>query len=142
MALTAKIQYIHPTNWDGNIPVNGGWKKVILHLTAICSLIGANDEETDVVKLDLSELRKIDGTVPTRTSIEKIEWSMSGFNNVKLSWDRAPENTIAVLAGHGKIKTAIVDQSEEGDKTGDVLLTTFGAAAGSVYDITITIRLK
>ena len=142
MALTAKTVYIHPQNWDGNPPMTGGWRKVILHLTAICDADGVNTDESDVVKLDISSLRKVDGTTPTRTSILGVRWSIGGFNNVKLSWDRAPTSSIITMSGLGEIKHAILDQGEAGDKTGDILLSTYGASVGSVYSIEIVARLK
>lgn len=142
MALTANIAWLHPQNWDGNPPLTGGWRKVILHLTGICNATGVNTDESDVIKLDISELRKLDGTAPTRTVIESAEWNIGGFDNIKLSWDRAPENTILVMSRHGKIEYAIVDPGEEGDRTGDLLISTVGAAVGAVYDITLCVRLK
>lgn len=138
MALVTNIQWIWPPNYDGNPPETGGLKKVILHLTGRCETSG--DEEIDVVKLDISELRKVDGTVPTRTVIEKIEWDISGLNNVLLEWDRAPDATIAVLSGRGKIEHDITDQGD--DLTGDILLTTDTVADGSSYDIVMAVRLK
>lgn len=148
MALTTDIRFLWPPNFDGNPPENGGWKKVILHLTAICEgqyktaiCEGQScGEESDVVKLDISELRKIGGTVPTRTVVEKIEWDISGLSNVLLEWDRAPDAIIAVLSARGKIENDLTDQGD--DLTGDILLTTDGMVDGSSYDIVLTVRLK
>jgi len=138
MALTTNTTWVHPPNWDGNPPENGGWKRIILHLTGRCETSG--DEEVDVVKLDISELRKIDGVAPDRTVVEKIEWDISGLNNILLEWDRAPDATIAVLSGRGKSEHDITDQGD--DLTGDILLTTDGVTDGSSYDIFLTVRLK
>ena len=142
MALTAKTAYIHPQNWDGNLPTIGGWKKVILHLTAICSATGTNTDESDVVKLDISSLRKTDGTAPTRTVVKKVNWAIGGFNNVKLSWDRAPSETIITMSGYGNMCNDIVDPGEAGESTGDILLSTYGAATGAVYSIELEVKLK
>lgn len=139
MALITNVTWLWPPNWDGNPPENGGWKKVILHLTAICEGQSCG-EESDVVKLDISELRKIGGTVPTRTVVEKIEWDISGLSNVLLEWDRAPDAIIAVLSGRGKIEHDITDQGD--DLTGDILLTSDGMSDGSSYDIVLSVRLK
>lgn len=141
MALIANVQWIWPPNYDGNHPEIGGFKKVTLHLTARCDTDGINTDETDVVKLDISELRKSDGVAPTRLRIESLKWSISGFDNVLLEFDRAPDATIAVMSGEGEAFD-IVDESDGTDLTGDLLLTTYAAAAGSNYDITLTAILK
>ena len=143
MALISKVTWIHPQNWNGNVPDTGpGWKKVILLLTGHCDSDGLNVDETDVVKLNISELLNVNREVPVRTSIERIRWSVNGFYNVKLSWDRAPENTIAVLAGEGKIRKAILDPGEDGDRTGDIMLSTLNAELGASYSIELHVRLK
>ena len=138
MALITNVAWLWPPNYDENFPETGGFKKVILHLTGRCETSG--DEEVDVVKLDISELRKLDGVAPTRTVVEKIEWDISGLNNVLLEWDRAPDATIAVLSARGKIENDLTDQGD--DLTGDILLTTTGMADGSSYDIVMSVRLK
>jgi len=135
-------KWIWPPNWDENPPENGGWKKVEFHLTCTCEGQSCA-EESEVVKLDISELRKVDGIIPTRTVVEKIVWDISGFNFVRLAWHRNPNETIAVLSGRGKIEHDIVDNINNiGAETGDILLTTDGITDGSSYDITITVRLK
>ena len=143
MALVSKVTWIHPQNFDGNVPTAGpGFKKVILLLTGICTVSGVNTDEEDVVKLDISELLKTDRTAPTRTSIEWAKWSILGFNNVKLSWDRSPSETALVMSGLGKIYGPLVDPGEAGDRTGDILLSTYGSAVGATYSIEIAIKLK
>ena len=141
MALVTNVQWIWPPNWDGNPPKNGGWKKVILHLTGRCDTDGLNEDESDVVKLDISELRKIDGVAPTRLRIESLKWSVHGFDNVLLEFDRSPDSTIAAMAGKGEVFD-ITDESDGTDLTGDLILTTYGASVGSTYDITLTAILK
>jgi len=141
MALISKVQWLWPPNYQNNPSSDSGLKKVTLHLTAICSDTGVNTDESNILKLDISELRKVDGVAPTRTAIESIKWSIGGFNNVKLFWDRAPYSIIATMSGEGKAQD-IVDESDGTDGTGDLLLTTYGAATGAVYDITVCVRLK
>jgi len=141
--MTTDIQWIWPPNYDGNPPAHGGFKKVKLHLTGVAlSVLESGEEETDVVKLDISELRKTNGDVPTRTAIESLSWDISGLNYVLLEWDRAPDKKIAVLSGQGEINNTLVDGSDGTDGTGDILLTTSGVELGSSYDITMTVRLK
>ena len=94
------------------------------------------------MKLDISELRKVDGTVPARTVVEQIRWDISGFNFVRLEWDRAPDSMIAVLSGRGEQTKDIVDAGEAGEGPGDIILTTDGMGDGASYDIFLTVRLK
>lgn len=134
-------RWIWPPNFDENIPETGGLKKVEIHLSATCE--GAScAEESDVVKLDISELRKIDGTAPTRTVIEKMVWDISGFNFVRLEWDREPDALIAILSGRGTQEADITDPGEAGEGSGDIILTTDGMGDGASYDIFVTVRLK
>jgi hypothetical protein len=143
MALIANTQYIFPPNWDGNVPETGGFKKVILHLTARCDDSDLNTDEADVIKLDISELRTTQGIEPVRTVIESLKWTVSGFNNVLLQWHRTPNETIATLAGKGEINHDLVDESDgEGDLTGNILLSSDGAQVGASYDIVMCVRLK
>jgi len=143
MPLTTDIQWIWPPNYDGNPPANGGFKEVTLHLTGVALSVSASgEEETDVVKLDISELRKVNGDIPTRTVVKYLSWDISGLKNVILEWDRAPDKVIAVLSERGEIKHGIVDESDGTDGTGDIMLSTNGVALGSSYDIMMTVGLK
>ena len=143
MADTVTERWIYPPNWDGNSPDNGGWKRVVKHFTCVSDGSG----ETDIIKVDISELRTTQGRAVVRTVIEKIEYAQTGFTDIKLIWDRAPKDTICVIPDHSGVldfKSAggLVDPGEEGDGTGDILLTSTGADSGDAYDITITLRLK
>lgn len=99
--------------------------------------------ESAVVKVDISTLTGPDGTPPTRTVVEKIEYDISGMT-IRLYWDHTTDDEIAVLGGSG-----FLDWSESGGlvdngtgDTGDILLTTNGHAAGDTYNITLWLRLK
>ena len=82
------------------------------------------------------------GAVPTRTAIEKIEFSQTGFKRVKLAWDRSPDELIYLVDGQGEIcfNPPLVDSG--GDGTGDIIVVTDNTTMGDSYDITITLRLK
>jgi hypothetical protein len=146
MAVTTNIRWIRPPNWNGE---TAGYRRIVVHLTGIVSGQAALNE-TDVVKVNLSEWRTRSGAVPTRTVIEKLRWQIHGLS-VTLEWDRTPDEIIAYLnagvaadSDSGEIDWAkdggLVDDGEVG--TGDILLTTTNGAAGDTYDITITLRLK
>lgn len=147
MADTVAINWIFPPNWDGNQSEPGekhpGYRKMIVQL--ICLSDGTG--ETDVQKVDISELRNSVGEIVTRTVVEKVEYNISGLN-VLLEWDRAPHAEICRLVGangaiSGCIKHDVVDPSDGvDDRTGDILLTTTGFTAGDGYNITLHIRLK
>ena len=148
MADTVKVQWIYPPNWNGYLPDQGGFKRVIIHLT--CQSDGTG--ETDAVKLRLSDLRTPSGNVPSRTALERIEYNVYGLT-VLLKWDRRPHATIVVLnaatgsvSGYEVYKTGggLVDPGESGvgDGTGDILLSTTNVDSGDSYDITMVVRLK
>jgi len=143
MADTVTEQWVYPPNWDGNPPVRSGWRRVEKRFTCVSDGTG----ETSVIKIDISELRTVSGVAPTRTAVESIRFNQKGFTSIKLLWDRAAPYTICVLAGdRGELDFGrfggLVDPGEAGDRTGDILLTSSGATAGDVYDITICLRLK
>jgi hypothetical protein len=89
---------------------------------------------------------KHDGSTPTRTAVERIQGTITGMTIV-LGWDRAAPAGIKLL-GPGvydldfRSVGGIVDPGEEGDRTGDIFLTSSYADSGDSYDLTITVRLK
>ncbi len=122
--------------------VLSGTKYYILHLTNISDGTG----ESAVIKADISGLIGANGLAPTGTSIREVAWSIQGFTSVRLFWDHTTDDEIVVLGtGSGILDFSgiggLVDPRSAGG-TGDILLTTAGAAAGSTYDITLVIQLK
>ena len=122
--------------------VFAGTRKRIVKLTNISDGTG----ESDVVKVDVSALIGPDGTAPTYTAIEEVQWSIQGFTSVRLEWDAATDDEALILAaGNGYMNFAnvggLVDPRAAGT-TGDILLTTAGAVSGATYDLTLVVRLK
>lgn len=119
--------------------VFSGKNKYVVRLTNASDGTG----ESAVVKVDISTLTGPDGTPPTRTVIEKIEYDIFGMT-VRLFWDHTTDDEIAILSGAGFLDWTevggLVDNGT-GD-TGDILLTTNGHAAGDTYHITLYLRLK
>lgn len=116
--------------------------RYVVHLTNISDSTG----ESGVVKVDVSALTNGAGAVATYTNIQRIEYNVQGFTSVRLHWDAATDDEIAVLpTGSG-----VMDWTPEGGNVdpisgtpvGDIKLTTAGAAAGNTYDITIWLKLK
>ena len=78
--------------------VFAGTRRRVVHLTNISDGTG----EADVVKVDVSALTGPDGTAPTYTVIEEIQWSINGFTSVRLEWDATTDDEIAILGtGNG-----------------------------------------
>ena len=146
MANVLTEQWVYPPNWDGNPPEKGGWRKVTKRFTCVSD----GTDETDAIKIDISELRTINGIAPTRTAIEYVKFNRQVFSadsTIKLEWDRAPASTICVIAsGDGELNFTetggLPDPSAAGDRTGDILLSSVGGTSGDAYDITICLKLK
>jgi hypothetical protein len=124
--------------------VFSGRRNKVYHLTNISDGTG----ESDVIKVDISALTAPGSNGPvtaTYSAIDRIEYSVWGFNYVALEWDHTTDDEIAILQGQGVMDWSIaggnVDPRSAG-ATGDIVLTTNGGAAGSGYDITIYFRLK
>lgn len=103
--------------------------------------------ESAVIKVDISTLIGPDGiSAPTYVKVREIEWSIQGFTSIRLFWDHTTDDEISVLApGNGYASYdgvgGLVDPKTTGG-TGDILLTTAGAASGATYDITLVLELK
>ena len=118
-----------------------GARLQIVHLTNESDGTG----ETDVRKVDISELKDGNGQVATYSTVLLIEYSVADFNYVVLEWDHGTDDEIAVLKGQGVIDWyAVGGKTDPGtaDGTGDIVLTTDGGTDGAMYDITIHMRAK
>lgn len=102
--------------------------------------------ESGVVKIDKSTLVANNGEEPKRLIIQEVEWSIQGFASVRLNFDHTTDDEGMVLATgagyrdyrpHGGLKDPL-----SAGGTGDLLLTTNGAASGATYDIVVTARLQ
>lgn len=144
MADTVSTNWIYPQAWTGELIDGQGFRRVCVQLLNTSDGTG----ESEVIKLDISELQMPDGRVPTRTAIEKIEFNTYGMG-VDLYWDRSPLKLIAHIPQDNSgcfdycHFGGLVDPSDGiDDGTGDILLSTVGAANADSYDIQITARLK
>lgn len=119
-----------------------GTRRVAVKMTNVSDGTG----ESAVAKVDLSTLVGPNGSAPTKTVVERIEGMVQGFTSVRLFWDHTTDDELAVLGtGYTFFDWTDVggftDPASTGG-TGDIVLTTAGAAAGATYDITIWVRLK
>ena len=117
-------------------------RRYCVHLTNVSDGTG----EVAVVKIDISGLTDPRGAVCTKFSIDRIEYNIQGFTSVRLFWDHTTDDELAVLpAGAGMMDWSVgggkADPASAGG-SGDILLTTAGAAANATYDITIWGRPK
>lgn len=122
---------------------------ICVHLTGIAD--GAGDEAA-VVKVDRSTLISPAGIEPGALEILAARWNVKTFNYVKLAFDHTTDDTAMVLVDQGiedftngpkPLAVGIVgrlrDPASAGG-TGDLVLTTSGAAANAVYDVTVWLR--
>lgn len=101
--------------------------------------------EVAVTKIDISTFTDPFKKTAAYTTIDRIEYSVWGFNYVVLYWDATADDEIAVLKGQGSLDwTAFGGKTDprSSGSTGDIKLTTDGGADGSGYDITIIFRPK
>jgi hypothetical protein len=146
MADTVTVKYLWPPNFDGNPPEAGqpGWQRVRVQMAGISDGAG----ESAVKKVDISDLRGPNGDPVRRTALEKLVGDAYGFTSLKLEWDRAPKETMAILGGNGSwdldyTKSGGLAEQSDGlnDVTGDILLTTSGATLGDSYNIVVSLLL-
>lgn len=105
--------------------------------------------ESAVKKVDLSTLLSADGVAPLTLAVERIEYTVSGFDSVTLLWDHAVTDTkiIVLPQGHNTFEfcpTYLKDPAPRTDTnsdTGDILLTTNGTATAQDSYV-IHIRFK
>lgn len=112
-----------------------------IHLTCISDGTG----ESAVVKIDKSTLTNSNGVEPIAINITSIRWAIQGFSYIKLLWDHTTDDVAMILSGNGYDDFSdgggLRDPRSTGT-TGDLLLTSVGAASGATYDITITCFLQ
>lgn len=100
--------------------------------------------ESAVAKIDVSAFDNESGVAGTSIQIERIEYSVNGFNYVHVYWDHTADVTAAVLAGSGVMDfTYFGGFNDTGSGgTGDLTFTTDGGSDGASYDITIYFKVS
>lgn len=123
------------------IVLNTGSKR--LHCARFTNVSDATGESA-VAKVDISTLTGPNGVAPRSTRVLEMSWTIQGFTSIRLLWDHTTDDEIAVLTGSGYRDYTdfggLSDPKSAGG-TGDVLLTTAGAASGATYDIALVLEL-
>lgn len=117
----------------------GGPRTVVVHYTDISDGTGLADQ----IILDVSAYT-INGAPATKAAIQEVQWNMQGFTDLVIEWDHTTDEVALVLNGNGYKDFSLAGNlnSRGSGQTGDVLLTTVGAAAGSTFDLTIVFILS
>jgi hypothetical protein len=116
-----------------------GTRKLIIQITNLSDGTG----ESAVVKVDKSGYTGSNGLEPSKFVVEKIQYDVTAMR-VHLYFDRTTDQTIAVLQGNNELCYTDVGGLVDGGTgdTGDIVLTTTGAAAGDGYNIILHLRKK
>ncbi len=118
--------------------------RYVVHLTCISDGTG----ESNVTKIDRSALLNANGVAPVAIDIMEVRWSMQGFSYVKISWDHSTDDVALLLNGNGydnfEEEGGLKDprSSAVSGASGDILLTSIGAASGATYDIKLVCQLQ
>lgn len=115
-------------------------RRKILQFSNICDGTG----ESDVKKVDISaDSGGPDGSVPSKYSIQEVQYDIQGFTSVLIEFDATTDDTALVLSGNGyKDFTSVggLHDPQSTGATGDIFLTTAGNAAGDAYDIVLHLK--
>lgn len=119
--------------------IAGGPRTVVVHYTDVSDGTGLTNQNI----LDLSTYL-INGEPAVHAAIQEIQWNMQGITDVRITWDHTTDETAVILNANGyKDFTPFGNlNSTSTGGTGDVLLTTTGAASGGTLDLTITYILS
>ena len=119
-----------------------GDRNYVIHMDNVSDGTG----ESAVKKIDISTLTLSDGTVPTMLKLMEVQYAIQGFTYVQLLWDATTDDEIVTLpTGSGVISFDGIGGKADPQSTGttgDVMLTTAGAASGASYDITAVFKKK
>lgn len=116
-----------------------GTRRYVIQLMSLSDGTG----ESNVLKVDKSALIGPSGTAPTSLTVEKVEYDVSSMR-VALSFDHTVDEVFAVLQGSDCLDFTSgggYRDTGTGD-TGDILLSTSGAAAGDGYNIKLHLLLQ
>lgn len=122
--------------------IENGQRNLVVHFTNVSDGTG----ESGVMKIDATAgtyaVRIQGNTIPpgVHLKVRKVVYNVYGMN-LRLLWDATVDQTFLTLNGFGEMcwldtQGLYVPQSLAG-ATGSILFTTFGAALGSTYSVTL-----
>ena len=123
--------------------MNDGMRNYSIKMTNFSDGTG----ESAVKKIDISTLAgPVNATAPSCFAIKSVQYDIGGFQAVKILFDATTDDVgLLLTAGQGFLDyesdNHIVDPKSTGT-TGDIMLTTVGAAADASYDITLNLIKK
>ncbi len=98
--------------------------------------------ESAVVKVDKSALL-LNGAEPGSLAIEEVQFAIGGFSSVVLEWAHTVPDLALVLTGVGRLDyldLGGINDPKSAGGTGDLILTSVGAAIGATYEILLFLR--
>ena len=110
-----------------------------LNYSLLLTSLSDGTGEAAAVKADISSLTGPDGFAPSSLRIDRVRWTINGFEYAKIAWDATTDDTALILGvGEGELDFRDVgglrDPGSTGS-TGDVVLTTPAGSAGDSYTI-------
>lgn len=111
--------------------------ELVVHITGKSDGTG----EADAIKVNKSDFL-ISGAEPGSLTLMEADGQMSGYSGLLLEWDRGTDVTALRIGPGSFYKDFRPDGKPDTGSggTGDLVLTTEGAASGAVYDITLRMR--
>lgn len=122
--------------------------QLVVHLTNVSDGTG----EAAVKKVDKSTFLAPDGAEPAVLNIERVDFNIQGFSNIKLLYDHTTDDLACVLCGVGSrdflgkeqimdvVGTPGITDPKSAGGTGDIMLTAPAGATTGTYDITLWLR--
>lgn len=111
-----------------------------VHITGVSDGTG----ESDVVKIDKSSFTDRNDEELPLLRVLAVAWSIQGFSRITLETDHTTDDTMLVMSGNGyrnyEHVGGLFDPNSTGG-TGDLLLTSTGAASGASYDIDVEVAI-
>lgn len=119
-----------------------GNRNYVIHLQSASDGTG----ESAVTKVDISTLTGPNGKsglAPSYFAVKSIDYSVWGMNYVELFFDATTDDELATLSGQGYMPfDPPFNDPQSTGTTGDIKLTTDGAADGGGYDIILRLIKK
>lgn len=143
MATTVEKIYVWPPNFiEGTDTMSGNMRRIKV---AVNGSTDDGQDDSGVLVIDKSDLLGPDRSEPSSLAIEGIEWNIGNFDAIILEWDHTTNDTIYIMTGDQEVdwrSYGALQDPNEGDGTGDIVISTEGGNAGDRFSLTICAKLK